>query len=112
MASVVPPGATDELVRRGTVRRRDAEHDLNALTVNLDTSHQGTDHLPPPKPVKAVQPLADPLRKVLQTDDDQLTERCRHWIEGIKSQFAGTPVGPGDATLAVSAPLKSGVTSA
>jgi biotin carboxylase len=32
----------------------------------------------------------------LQTDDGQLTERCRQWIEGIKSQFAGTPVAPGD----------------
>jgi biotin carboxylase len=32
----------------------------------------------------------------LQTDDNQLTERCRRWIEGIQSQFAGTPVAPGD----------------
>ena len=28
----------------------------------------------------------------LQTDDDQLTDRCRRWIDGIKAQFAGTPV--------------------
>ena len=32
----------------------------------------------------------------LQTDDGQLTERCRRWIEGIKGQFAGTPVAPAD----------------
>jgi len=30
----------------------------------------------------------------LQTDDDQLTDRCRRWIEGVQSQFAGTPVVP------------------
>ena len=28
----------------------------------------------------------------LQTKDNELTERCRHWIEGIRSQFVGTPV--------------------
>jgi hypothetical protein len=28
----------------------------------------------------------------LQTKDNELTERCRHWIGGIRSQFAGTPV--------------------
>jgi biotin carboxylase len=33
----------------------------------------------------------------LQTDDNKLTERCRRWIDGIKSQFAGTPVAPGEA---------------
>ncbi len=30
----------------------------------------------------------------LQTDDNQLTEHCRRWIAGIRSQFAGTPVEP------------------
>jgi len=48
----------------------------------------------------------------LQTDDDELTERSRHWIDGIKSQFAGTPVGPGDTTLSLGAPLKSGFAGA
>lgn len=43
----------------------------------------------------------------LQTDDSQLTERCRHWIEGIKSQFAGTPVGPGEPTPPTGVPFKS-----
>ena len=33
----------------------------------------------------------------LQTDDYQLTERCRRWVEGIKAQFASTPLAPGDA---------------
>jgi biotin carboxylase len=28
----------------------------------------------------------------MQTDENKLTERCREWIEGIHSQFAGTPV--------------------
>ena len=28
----------------------------------------------------------------LQTKDNELTERCRSWIEGIRSQFVGTPV--------------------
>jgi hypothetical protein len=32
----------------------------------------------------------------LQTDDDQLTDRCSRWIEGIQAQFAGTPVVPAD----------------
>jgi len=32
----------------------------------------------------------------MQTDDHQLTERCRQWLDGIKSQFAGTPVAPGE----------------
>lgn len=30
----------------------------------------------------------------LQTNDYQLTERCRCWIEGIKAQFASTPLAP------------------
>jgi biotin carboxylase len=37
----------------------------------------------------------------LQTDDDQLTERCRHWIDGIQAQFAGSPVVPQDAAAPV-----------
>ncbi len=28
----------------------------------------------------------------LQTDDYQLTERCRRWIKGIKARFASTPL--------------------
>ncbi|WNG85330.1 biotin carboxylase [Mycobacterium sp. ITM-2016-00317] len=36
----------------------------------------------------------------LQTEDYQLTERCRHWINGIKAQFASTPLTP--ATTMVS----------
>ena len=28
----------------------------------------------------------------LQTDDNQLTADCRRWIDGIRAQFAGTPV--------------------
>jgi biotin carboxylase len=30
----------------------------------------------------------------LQTNDYQLTERCRCWVEGIKAQFASTPLVP------------------
>jgi hypothetical protein len=43
----------------------------------------------------------------LQTDDEQLTDRCRQWIASIKGQFAGTPVGPGDTTPAAGAGFKS-----
>jgi len=28
----------------------------------------------------------------LQTDDNRLEERCRQWIRGVRSQFAGTPL--------------------
>jgi biotin carboxylase len=42
----------------------------------------------------------------LQTDDDKLTERAGHWIDGVKGQFAGTPVEPAH-TVPVSAALKS-----
>jgi hypothetical protein len=28
----------------------------------------------------------------LQTDDYQLTERCRRWVKGIKAKFASTPL--------------------
>jgi hypothetical protein len=28
----------------------------------------------------------------LQTDDYQLTERCRRWVDGIKAHFASTPL--------------------
>jgi len=31
-------------------------------------------------------------RARLQTDQGKLTERCRQWIDGIRSQFAGTPL--------------------
>lgn len=30
----------------------------------------------------------------MQTDDRELTPRCRQWLEGIKSQFASTPATP------------------
>jgi biotin carboxylase len=30
----------------------------------------------------------------LQTNDYQLTERCRRWVKGIKAQFASTPLTP------------------
>jgi biotin carboxylase len=42
----------------------------------------------------------------LQSDDDQLTERCRLWIDGIAAQFAGTPVGA--SAPYAGAALKSG----
>jgi hypothetical protein len=47
----------------------------------------------------------------LQTDDEQLTERCRRWIDGIKGQFAGTPIGSGDPGPSLAA-LKSGFKAA
>ena len=28
----------------------------------------------------------------MQTDDNELTDHCRRWIEGIHSHFAGAPV--------------------
>jgi biotin carboxylase len=31
----------------------------------------------------------------LQTEENELTRRCRHWINGIHAQFAGTPVEEG-----------------
>jgi biotin carboxylase len=34
-------------------------------------------------------------RSRMQTEDNQLTDRARHWIEGIEEHFAGTPV-PGE----------------
>ena len=37
----------------------------------------------------------------LQTGDYQLTERCRRWVEGIKAQFASTPLAPGDAATPI-----------
>jgi hypothetical protein len=33
-------------------------------------------------------------RARMQTDDGQLTERCRQWIGAIRSKFAGDPVEP------------------
>ena len=33
-------------------------------------------------------------RDRLQTDDDRLEDRCKQWITGVRSQFAGTPVAP------------------
>jgi hypothetical protein len=44
----------------------------------------------------------------LQTDQEELTTRCRCWIDGIKSQFAGTPVEPAEAQPLVGSALKSG----
>jgi hypothetical protein len=34
-------------------------------------------------------------RARMQTADARLTERCRQWIEGIRSQFSGTPLAAG-----------------
>ena len=36
----------------------------------------------------------------MQTDDNQLTERCRQWVDAIKAQFAGTPVTPEEPSTA------------
>ncbi len=36
----------------------------------------------------------------LQTDDNELNDRCRQWIKGIKAQFAGTPVVPAEIGVA------------
>jgi len=33
-------------------------------------------------------------RRHLQTDDYQVTERCRRGVQGIKAQFASTPLAP------------------
>jgi hypothetical protein len=41
----------------------------------------------------------------LQTDDYQLTERCRRWVDGIKAQFASTPLAPGDAATPIASRL-------
>jgi biotin carboxylase len=30
----------------------------------------------------------------LQTDDYQLTERCRRWVAGLRAQFVSTPLTP------------------
>jgi hypothetical protein len=30
----------------------------------------------------------------LQTDDYQLTERCRRWLTGLKAKFTSTPLAP------------------
>jgi biotin carboxylase len=35
----------------------------------------------------------------LQTDDYQLTERCRRWVDGFKAQFASTPLTPATPTV-------------
>jgi biotin carboxylase len=35
-------------------------------------------------------------RSRMQTDDNELTERAREWIEGIHGQFAGTPLAEAD----------------
>lgn len=37
----------------------------------------------------------------LQTNDYQLTEHARRWIEGIKAQFASTPLAPGAAATPI-----------
>ena len=33
-------------------------------------------------------------RDRLQTDDNQLEDRCKQWISGIRAQVAGTPLVP------------------
>jgi hypothetical protein len=35
-------------------------------------------------------------RSRMQGDDRRLTERARRWIDGIRGQFAGTPLAPAD----------------
>jgi hypothetical protein len=37
----------------------------------------------------------------LQTPDYRLTERCRHWVEGIKAEFASAPLPPGEAATPI-----------
>jgi biotin carboxylase len=41
----------------------------------------------------------------LQTDDCQLTERCRHWVDGIKAQLTSTPLAPGEVAAPTTAPI-------
>jgi biotin carboxylase len=37
----------------------------------------------------------------LQTPDYRLTERCRHWVDGVKAEFASTPLPPGEAATPI-----------
>jgi hypothetical protein len=30
----------------------------------------------------------------LQTNDYQLTERCKRWVKGLKAKFVSTPLAP------------------
>ena len=41
----------------------------------------------------------------VQTNNYQLTERCRRWVEGINAQFASTPPAPGEAAPPIVSPL-------
>src|SRR5919205_4567943 len=53
------------------MRWRNAEHDLHALTINLNPPHKGSDALARAEPVKLVQPVANPCGKFLQAGDDE-----------------------------------------
>src|SRR4051794_34505697 len=44
----------------------------------------------------------------MQTDDGELTERCRRWIDGIKNQLAGTPIQPAETAPPAGAAIKGG----
>ena len=44
----------------------------------------------------------------MQTETHELSERARSWIEGIRAQFAGTPVTDLPAFAPPSVPLKMG----
>ena len=56
----------------GRERTRDAEHNLNLVSVDFDPTHEGADDLAAAMPIQAVEPGMDPLGELLQTPDDQM----------------------------------------
>jgi biotin carboxylase len=46
-------------------------------------------------------------RDRLQTDDKQLTDLCRHWIEALRAQYVSTPIEAAQAPAIRAAPRKS-----
>ena len=47
----------------------------------------------------------------LQTDDNQLEDRCQKWINGVRAQFAGTPLAAQQTPPVGPLRLQDGVTA-
>ena len=56
----------------GRRRARDAEHHLDLVAVDFDTTDDGPDDLAAAVPVQTVEPSVDPLCKLLQASDHQV----------------------------------------
>jgi len=72
-----------------SAHRRDAKHDLDAVTIDLDPANEGVDDLACPVPVEAIEALIDSGGKVFEPTDHQ--RELAFGIGGLDGRLLSVP---------------------